>query len=198
MKKTQWIVLLSLLIIAFTAAGQTDYREFYSKSITVNNTGMYVLGAWAVLNIATGAAGWATGSGTTKYFHQMNLFWNTVNLSIAGIALISNARIDPLELSPEQMLEKHTQMERLYLINAGLDVLYIGTGFLLKHFSHQSTKRHDLLQGYGNSMILQGGFLLLFDAIMYSIQHAHRMQFLQVSNMSFNIGFNSFRMTLIL
>ena len=156
---------------------------------------MYVLGSWAIANIAIGAAGWARGSGENKYFHQMNLFWNTVNLSIAGIALISNFRTDITALTPDEMMNNHVRTERLYLINAGLDVLYIGTGVLLRSLSHKSAKRGDLMNGYGSSLILQGGFLLVFDAVMWGIQHAHRLQFLQSNNIDLSVGFGNLALT---
>jgi hypothetical protein len=43
----------------------------------------------------------------------------------------------------------------------GLDVAYIISGLLIK----QSDKNLHINQGYGNSLILQGGYLLLYDAI---------------------------------
>lgn len=198
MKNAIVLFILTFTLLSFAAFSQTDYTRFYRESMSVNNTGMYILGSWAVLNIATGAAGWTKGSGENKYFHQMNLFWNTVNLGIAGFALISNAHADPSVMSPDEMLDKHVSTERLYLINAGLDVLYIGTGVLLKSLSHSSSKRPELLAGYGNSIILQGGFLLLFDAILFGIQHSHRMQFLESHTLSFEMGLNTFRITLAL
>lgn len=144
---------------------------------------MYILGTWAVANLVSGGWGWSQTTGQTKYFHQMNFFWNTVNLSIAGIALYGNLNSDISILSSARMVEKHTKTENLYLINAGLDVLYMGTGFLLKHLATQKQNRHDLLKGYGNSVILQGGFLFIFDLVMWKIQHHHRLNFIQ--NLSF-------------
>lgn len=170
--------------IIFYSYGQEDYPSFFEKSIKTNNTGMYVLGSWAVTNMVAGGLGWSKATGQTKYFHQMNFFWNTVNISIAGIALYSNLNTDISNLSPEQMFDKHLKTEHLYLINAGLDVLYVGTGFLLKHLATQKPNRHDLLKGYGNSVILQGGFLFVFDLVMWKIQHNYRLDF--VKNLSFN------------
>ncbi len=78
-----------------------------------------------------------------------------------------------------EMLQKHIKTENLFLINGGLDIVYVGTGFLLKHLANNSQKRHDLLKGYGNSIILQGSFLFTFDIAMWAIQRSHRLQFLQ-------------------
>lgn len=197
MKK--WILSgIFAVFFCFIAGAQDDYNTFYTKSLSTNNTGMYILGSWAVANMVAGGYGWSQTTGQTKYFHQMNLFWNTVNLSIAGIALYSNLTTSFADLSAAQMLEKHTKTENLYLINAGLDVLYIGTGFLLKHLATQKPKRHDLLKGYGNSVILQGGFLFVFDLVMWKIQHNHRLNFIQ--NLSFDVlpEISGFQLALII
>lgn len=197
MKK--WILSgIFAVFFCFIAGAQDDYNTFYTKSLSTNNTGMYILGSWAVANMVAGGYGWSQTTGQTKYFHQMNLFWNTVNLSIAGIALYSNLTTSFTDLSAAQMLEKHTKTENLYLINAGLDVLYVGTGFLLKHLATQKPKRHDLLKGYGNSVILQGGFLFVFDLVMWKIQHNHRLNFIQ--NLSFDVlpEISGFQLALII
>jgi len=183
----QSLLILSLLIIGVLPifgqdSGMTD---FYINSNQINTSGMYVLGGWAVANIAGGAIGWANSNGSAKYFHQMNVFWNTINLGIAGFALYSNLNTGISLLSADEMLAKHVKTENLYLINAGLDVVYIGTGFLLKHLSNKNLNKQDLLEGYGNSVILQGGFLMAFDLIMWGIQRNQRLDFLKNADLSF-------------
>ena len=131
---------------------------------------MYVLGSWAIANMATGAMGWSRNTGSDKYFHQMNFFWNTVNLGIAGFSMYSFSQLNPWMLSNQEIIERHMRIQNLYLINAGLDIAYLGTGFLLRHLSGRNENRADQLMGYGNSVILQGGFLFLFDGVMYAIQ----------------------------
>ena len=153
-----------------------------------------MLGFWAVMNITTGAIGWANGTGSNKYFHQMNLFWNTVNLSIAGFALINNYSTDFLAMGPDELLDRHLKIERLYLINAGLDILYMGTGAFLKLLSRSREKNKALLKGYGQSIILQGGFLFIFDAVMYLIQHSRSTRFLEGLNMDLSMGLSSFQL----
>lgn len=181
--------LLLLFCIAFfvvQAEAQTDVESFYLKSKSNSNTGMYVLGSWALLNMATGAWGMSTQSGSAKYFYQMNLFWNTVNLGIAGVALVSGYLSDPTSLSPQQMIDKHLLTEKVLLVNAGLDVLYMAGGAFMLGKSKSSVKRPELLKGYGQSLLLQGGFLLVFDLVLYSIQHNLSGNFLQNVQLSLN------------
>ncbi len=176
------IMLLFLLFMPVLA--QEEYRQFYSESLKTTNTGMYVLGGWAITNIATGGYGWSRFDGDKKYFHQMNLFWNTVNLSIAGYALYSNSLLDISALGPDEIIDKHTGTERILLINTALNVSYIGAGFIMKHLAGKSDKNSDLLKGYGNSLILQGSFLFLFDLVLYRILRSQRYDFVENINVA--------------
>jgi hypothetical protein len=165
------IMSVLLLMAAVTISAQNVGRPFAEASLAANNGGMYVLGGWALANMAAGAYGWATFEGEKKYFSQMNLFWNVVNLSIAGFALYSSYSTDVSLMSEGELLARHLKTEKLFLINSGLDVGYMGAGLLMRHLSTNSEKRGDLLKGYGNAVILQGGFLLVFDMVMYFIFH---------------------------
>jgi len=171
------MVLLFFLSTGLLAYSQQDSVRFYEKSRSINITGMYVLGSWALLNIASGGAGWYRGEAANRYFHQMNVMWNTVNLAIAGFSIVSQYAAPISLLSPAELAEKHLTTERLYLINAGLDVLYMGTGIGLKAWSEKNSRHQYRLNGYGNSLLLQGAFLLVFDAAMYLIQHTRRISF---------------------
>ena len=178
------VLVAALLLLSLTVSAQDSFPDFYTQNIKINNTGMYILGSWAVLNMATGAYGWSEYSGDRMYFNQMNLFWNVVNVSIAGFALYSNYTGDISGFSQQELMEKLVKTENILLINAGLDVGYIGTGFLRRHLSGKSDKRADLLKGYGSSLILQGGFLLVFDLVLYGVLRADRMDFLNNVNMA--------------
>ena len=163
------VITVLMLMTVVVVVAQDGSRAFGEVSLAANNAGMYVLGGWALANMAAGAYGWAAFEGEKKYFSQMNLFWNVVNLSIAGFALYSNYSTDLLSLGDGEIMTKHLKTERLFLINSGLDVAYMGAGILMRHLGTGSERRGDLLKGYGNAVILQGGFLLVFDIVMYFI-----------------------------
>ena len=90
------IIGISFLCLFLPASvhGQDSNVEYYGESLWMNNIGMSVLGSWTLVNISIGAYGWSQQSGQRAFFHQMNLFWNTVNLSIAGFALYGNLTSD--------------------------------------------------------------------------------------------------------
>jgi hypothetical protein len=195
--KLLFLTFILLLICGYVVA-QEDYTLFYNQSIMTSNTGMSVLGGWAIGNIALGAYGWIQGTGQQKYFNQMNLFWNTVNLTIAGVALYNNYHTDISLLNAEQIMSKHLQTEKILLINSALDAGYIGTGFLLRYLSGKSEQRSDLLKGYGNSLLLQGGFLLVFDVCLYGIMRNQRLDFLDNLNLSISTDLTGFQVLIYL
>ena len=129
---------------------------------------MLSLGSWASMNIVGSGIAWArSNSEENKYFHQMNVMWNLVNLGLAIPGYIK-AKKDNSVTSVYNLLEAQRKTETVFLVNAGIDLAYIGSGLLLKSRAPNVEKSSQFL-GYGNSMILQGGFLLLFDWIAYSV-----------------------------
>ena len=126
---------------------------------------MLVLGSWATSNIIGGLAFRSNTSGTSKYFHEMNTIWNTVNMGIATLGYISAIRM----VQPESVLALYNEqigLDKTLLFNAGLDLAYIATGLYLNERSKNATNNNERLKGYGNSIMLQGAFLFAFDVAM--------------------------------
>lgn len=84
---------LLFICVSFIAYAQTESLEsFNQKRLDINKTGMMILGSWAVGNMAVSGVALGRGNFTedrTKHFHQMNIYWNVVNLSLAGFGLYS-------------------------------------------------------------------------------------------------------------
>ena len=81
---------------------------------------------------------WWTG------FWTMNLFWIAIDLGIVVWAML-----DPVTGTDE--------FRKLLAVNGGLDLLYLATGVVL------CTRRDQLPRGFGAAILVQGGFLLIFD-----------------------------------
>ncbi len=133
---------------------------------------MLVLGGWGAVNIVGGAIGTRTHNPEARYFHQMNVIWGSTNLLIAGLGYLSATKENTSGLSLSTVLAKQHKMEKTFLLNAGLDLAYITTGLYLSERSRRNADPSKL-KGYGNSTMLQGGFLLLFDALMYGLHTKH-------------------------
>lgn len=157
-------------------AAETKLTEINEKRLQLNRNGMKLLGGWAAGNIVIGGIGMTQSRGSTRYFHEMNLAWNGVNLAIAGLGYFGSKK-DPAAFSIKETLREYRSFENILLFNAGLDVGYIATGAYL--WERGIRKESDRLKGYGQSLILQGGFLFTFDLIMFLASRKQSNKFLE-------------------
>lgn len=183
-------LLLLLIIIGSTellhAQNEAFNPEFYAqRSQIIQKNGMIVLGSWATINIFSGTAGYFLSENSTRYFHQMNAAWNLVNLSIAGISLYKLHQTDIQAQTYTHLLNEAQSLDRFLLLNTGLDIAYMATGAWLWERGIRTDS--DRLTGYGKSLVLQGGFLLAFDLILFAVHSPVTNDLLQLSEkISFN------------
>lgn len=143
--------------------------DFNQQSLSHQKTAMLTLGGWAVANMAIGAGLQGGSDGSTKHFHRMNALWNTVNLGIAGLGYLSAVKSDPANWDLATSLQKHHSFQKILLLNAGLDTGYIMGGLYLTERSKRPDVNQDQLKGFGQSIMLQGAFLMVFDLVNYFI-----------------------------
>lgn len=141
---------------------------------------MMVLGSWAMLNIFSGTAGYYLSENSTRYFHQMNAGWNLVNAGIAGMALYQLAHQDLNGMTYTQSLNDLQSLDRFLLLNTGLDFAYMATGAWL--WERGLRKGSERLQGYGQALVVQGGFLLVFDLALYMLHHPLSQELMQLND----------------
>mgnify|MGYP001189057653 CR=1 FL=1 len=134
---------------------------------TVRN-GSIVLGSWSVINMATAAIAVKDADGSNMYFHQMNGYWNTVNGALSAYSLITPLLVKNKTKGLSEV-ETAKRFRKIFLINAGLDVSYMAAGGYLSYSS--KTNNIARFEGYGSSLLIQGGFLMVYDLWM-----AHRMK----------------------
>lgn len=97
-----------------------------------------ILGGWALGNMALGGVRMNRTEGHVKSFYQTNLAWNSVNLLIAGVGYY-NAMKDGIDLSFLETFNEQKQIEKILLLNAGLDVGYmLGGLYLMERSKKQS------------------------------------------------------------
>ncbi|MBS1608304.1 MAG: hypothetical protein JSS70_05975, partial [Bacteroidetes bacterium] len=138
MKRT--LALLLVIVLANTVYSQNELQSFNQDRIRITKSGMYVLGSWGAINTITGAIGLASANGEAKYFHQMNLIWGVTNFAIAGSALIG-LRKRQTSISLSQSVKQQVGIEKTFLINGGLDLVYISSGiYCLEKANNTSDK----------------------------------------------------------
>lgn len=166
------LLVLFIIHLVFPARSYTQSAIDTSIFVSINKErinshkqAMYVLGGWSVANIAWGAYGMSTSTQElNRSFHEMNLMWNSINISIATFGLISAKKERPSGNSLSTIRSFH-QAEQAFLFNTGLDLAYVMSGLYLTELGR--TRNADRLIGMGQSIMLQGGFLFIFDLVKY-------------------------------
>lgn len=179
MKKT--LILFSAgLVLGFVfsrAEGQSPpedmdevTRQSNAQRIATNKAGMLVLGGWALTNIGVGTAGYLLSEDDEwRCFHQMNAGWNIVNLAIATFGYLGEAGKEPSGFNWLETIQEGEFMQKALLLNAGLDVGYMALGGLLWQKGHSEDSPRFV--GYGQSLIVQGAFLMVFDLTLFALNH---------------------------
>ena len=120
---------------------------------------MGVLGGWSVANLGAGVPLALTTDGRAQGFHATNAGWNVVNLGIAGLGWAGISRRQRLgDPGPAALAKQRRGLRTALAVNAALDVGYIVAGWALAANAQQESR-----VGMGQSLVLQGGFLLAFD-----------------------------------
>jgi hypothetical protein len=191
MKHLKFLLLFVLCFGFYSGIGQSILLEFNMQRLNTTKAGMKVLGSWAIGNFGYSGISLAEANGSSRYFHQMNLYWNVVNLGLAGSGLINANKVKPSDLDLSQSIHEQHKIEKLLLFNAGLDLAYIAGGLWMRERSNNISSNSDLWKGYGNSVILQGSFLLVFDAMIYQQIRKNKISPL-LQQSTFNISGNGF------
>ncbi len=165
--KICFVSILSLFI-SFSANGQ-DSIQFQKKIFKIQQQSNLVFSGWSILNI--GISPLCTKSlfnpvTSSDHFHLSNFNWNLFNAGFAGLSHYSVYTNSQKTWSISELNKRKKRLERALTFNVALDFIYIASGLLLKH----ATSPNDLVNypafhGGGNSLILQGGFLLVYDSI---------------------------------
>ncbi|SNS67840.1 hypothetical protein SAMN06295967_1168 [Belliella buryatensis] len=178
------IILITTLTVflSFQVVAQSEHQQmldFNHKRIDYNRSGMLILGSWAIGNMVLGGVMIGRTSGETRAFHQMNIYWNTVNLAIAGFGYYSAMKEVPSTEFWETMRAQQS-IEKILLVNAALDVAYMAGGLYLLERGRRL--ENDQFKGFGKSVILQGAFLMSFDAIKYAFHNFHGKELPEIMN----------------
>lgn len=162
---------LFLLLAALAFTQPSNLLTYNQQRLQKQKTAMIILGSWAVGNMVLGASLQGSKEGEAKYFHQMNIGWNAVNLVIAGFGYFSVAKADPGSFDFYQTMEAQHKIQKILLFNAGLDIGYmLGGAWLIERSKNVAPDKNPArLKGFGQSIVLQGAFLFAFDLITYFV-----------------------------
>jgi len=154
------------------ASPDTSAADLNAARLRTNARGLPVLGTWGLTNIAAGTVGYlATDPGEARAFWGMNALWGVVNTALAGFGTY-RARKQLAQLpttETEASYRKWRRDRRIFLINAGLDVVYAGAGVaMLAYGRGDGADNPAQMRGFGNALVMQGAALFLFDLAMWA------------------------------
>ncbi len=176
-------LILIVLSASMAAFAQPALQAFNKERYQINQTGFLVLGSWSALNMVTGIVGQAAAGGQAKYFHQMNLIWGAVNMGFALPGYLG-ARKSNASQGFAASVKGQAATEKTFIFNAGLDMAYIAGSawFFQKANNSSDPDKYNKYKGYGKSILMQGVFLLLFDATMFSTHNRHGKKLFKALN----------------
>lgn len=187
---TKAFLVMLLLCVFLPVFSQTDsiLMRFNEEHLQLKRNGMQVLGGWAISNIAVSGFMLTRSHGVNYRFHEMNVFWNIVNLGIAGFGYYDaqNTNLDGMGFM--ETLNSQQEFGKFLLLNAGLDVGYVMSGLYLRERSKNVSKFRERLKGYGNSVMLQGSFLFVFDIALYALNQSQITTWLENQNIDVHIS----------
>jgi hypothetical protein len=190
------VLILFFLSVSLQVRSQQMFNDSIAASRNgITKTSMIILGSWAAVNIVSGFIISGQTQGEAKYFWRMNAYWNLVNGGLAVIGYLGVRKTMAKKFGLSENENAQLSIEKLYAFNLGLDLAYIATGFYLreKGMNSLNTKTRDQLSGYGTSIIVQGGFLLLMDGIVLSLHHKNSVRLnKKIKDLELGAGANGF------
>lgn len=160
-------IMLSTGAFSLTAQNQNPFDDFNRERQAIFKQHTLGVGSWALANMAYSGGTLLLGDtrADKMYAHRANVAWNMVNLAIVVPGYIRSLKREPAEADLERSIRRQLSMERIVLLNAGLNVTYIVAGI---SFLNQGQNRNNVrVEGFGRSLIIQGSFLLLADGFTF-------------------------------
>jgi hypothetical protein len=175
MKKI-FLLLCFAITLSSSFSQKIDLTAFEQQRDSYTKKSLLVLGGWSAANIIGSAFATKTTNEEMRYFHQMNVQWNGINLLIAALGYWgANKKNTGKPTTLAGVLNRQSGVEKTYLLNLGLDVAYVTGGLYLTEKS-KTNSNPARFKGYGNAIMVQGGFLLLYDIVNYAIHRKHGKQ----------------------
>jgi len=179
------VIVLALVSSLMSTVQAQSYRptiqEITDRQARLQKIGTWTLAGWSATNLAVSGIAIGQAKGSARYFHEMNIYWNAVNLGIAGMGLVA-LRKKNQSATVSSAVKEHYTLQKTLLFNTGLDLAYVTSGLWLldKSKTENIGVRQDRFRGFGQAVVVQGGFLLIFDLTNYFIhqsdnQRLHRV-----------------------
>ncbi len=111
---------------------------------------------------------------TAWYFALMTLSWSIVNLGVLCWLYFHVRERKFTQGTVLKRLEIQTHTQKMFLLNVGLDLLYMIIGYLfLVYTNYAETNYPNLFEGFAWAIMLQGAYLFCQDLLFYYLHRQH-------------------------
>lgn len=138
-----------------SVANPSALDHWYHQKLEDDNASMKILTYWGLVSTIGGGM---LMFGDQNDFGLMTASWGIINAALGINALYFTQN---QEHTYEDILRDEILFNRIIAINSALNVSYILGGIALNHLNDSPR-----LNSYGNAIIIQGAFLLVFDSIL--------------------------------
>ena len=141
-----------------------ELKDFDERFVIILQKHLAVLGWWCILHAVAAVLGLFLAGGMWWYFFLMNITWAAINFFIVLKIFDHVFYRRFIKGNTFDRFEVHWHVERMLLLNVGLDVSYIFAGLYLHTLGRLPDIAYpELWTGFGWSVILQGVFLFCLD-----------------------------------
>lgn len=166
--KTTYILFFTIVVLSLPVMSQVGPESVSMTRNRIVMRSMKTLSVWGAVNSASGLGLSSGASKDARYTFRTCTYFGLVNLALGQAGYWTARKKRGQVLTPEQNLREQRKMEKIFLINTGLDLVYMAGGLHLINRGLQKTgDSRDKSLGYGRGLMIQGGFLFLFDGIQY-------------------------------
>lgn len=145
-----------------------ELRDFDDRFRLILRKHLAVLGWWCFINLLTGLTGLFLFSGQWRYFFLMNIVWALINFAIVVFIFDHTFYQRFSQGNSFERIEVQRHVEKMLLLNIGLDTAYIFAGLFLRSLAYlPATDYPELWIGFGWSVILQGAYLFIHDNVFH-------------------------------
>ena len=151
-----------------------DLDDYDARLRLIMRRHLGALGSWSLLNLLAGVAGMLWLDGFWYYFVMMGFVWGLINFAIALLLFKFHFLNKFRGGDVLQRIEAQHHVEKMLLLNLGLDLCYTFIGCWIREHGLHLTQDAELWLGFGAAVIVQGVYLFVHDLSFFRL---HRRNF---------------------
>jgi hypothetical protein len=145
-----------------------EIKDFDERFGIILKKHLAILAWWCIINLIVGVPFLLVYDGWWLYFFVMNISWAVINFLIVLFLYDHIFFLRFQKGNVFQRFEVQRHVQRMLLLNIGLDTAYIFAGLYLKTLAAIPDIAHPALwYGFGWSVIVQGAFLFIHDNVFH-------------------------------